>query len=161
MTSAKGPVASANNRPHGWVFLQDARIRLPDALIASFPKASLRDLAEIQLDVGFLVAVEFLASAEADLRALPLQAPPDQQVHETLLAWGGAYHADTEAPANLESFIAALVPLTDEAFGGGGELQPMLPAAAFRSFQPRILPSSRPRRARRCWPVRSPRSHRR
>ncbi|MFN4156709.1 MAG: penicillin acylase family protein [Paracoccaceae bacterium] len=125
---AQGFIASANNRPapdgqrpYGGVFLQDERIRRLNVLLAGLPQASLRDLAEIQLDVVSPVAVEFLASVETDLRVLQLQASPEQQARDALLAWDGAYHAAAEAPAIFESFITALVPLTYEALGRGDE----------------------------------------
>ncbi len=85
------------------------------------PQASLRDLAEIQLDVVSPVALELMASLEADLHALPLQGSSEGQARDVLLSWDGAYHADASAPAIFESFITALVPLTYEALGRADE----------------------------------------
>lgn len=128
MNPSEGFIASANNRPapdgqrpYGGVFLQDERIRRLNALLARLPQASLRDLAEIQLDVVSPVAVEFLASVADDLRTLPLQALPERQARDALLAWDGTYHAETQAPAIFESFLTALVPLTYDALGRGDE----------------------------------------
>lgn len=124
----QGFIASANDRPaadgarpFGGVFPQDERVRRLNALLGGLERASLRDLAAIQMDVVSPVSLELLAALGPDLRALTPARARDRAARDALLAWDGAYHAEATAPAVFEAFLTALGPRAYRALGRAGE----------------------------------------
>ena len=119
--SANDRPAPDAERPFGGVFPQAERIRRLNELLAPMPRATLGDLARIQRDVVSRVALDLVATIEADLRDLSLERPQDRRARDALLDWDGAHQADAEAPAIFEAFLAALAPLTHAALGRAAE----------------------------------------